>query len=529
MPATEISVKEWHEKHVTTGFYPPVTYLLIDDLFVEGMDRVRRVMCPAEKHPEPILKADKPWEGKYVWAHSAFLYDHEEKIFKLWYHCHNPDFAKRYPELRWQDPPAYAVSTDCVNWDKPELGVVSWRGSRRNNLIKIPPYGGSGLACAFKDPTSTDRNSRYLAMGMARFRAPRGEKPIYWYNGRGYSEKRTGPDDIPITCGFCVYESRDGFVWRRRPRMLISNTIVTDNAFCHGYDGDLGRWIFWLQARAFGRFGKFRSMGVSFSKDLGRIPFPQEILTPDDQDPPDCEFNHLSSIKVPGGYVGLVTDFRPREGCKKEPQLAFSRDARVWYRPAGRTPFIPAGPRGAWDEMNVYVANPIQVGDDIYIIYHGSITGNGQWFFTGRKGKSAYVRVGGWGTPLPDGRLNLPGVGLAKLKRDRWAGIEPVGRSGFLHTRRMYWANRELRINADARKGSIRAELRDPTGKPIPGFTLKQSMPFTGDSLNHRMTWQGKQMLSANMVGTAYRQGTVGRLISIRFHLDRARLFSFTC
>ena len=130
---------------------------------------------------------------------------------------------------------------------------------------------------------------------------------------------------------------------------------------------------------------------------------------------------------------------------------------------------------------------------------------------------------------MPDGRLNLPGIGMAKMKRDRWAAIEPIRQSGFLHTRRMYWANRELRVNADARKGSIRAELRDTIGRPIPGFTLKESVPFRGDSFNHRMIWKNKRMLPAKLLGTPYAQGTVGRLISIRFHLERARLFSFAC
>ena len=113
----DAKVKREREKHVRTGFYPPVTYLLIDDLFVERMEGVRRVMCPAEKHPEPILKADKPWDGLYVLLHGSFLYDHDEKKFKLWYYRDDPDFARRYPELAWRESFAYAVSTDCLNWE----------------------------------------------------------------------------------------------------------------------------------------------------------------------------------------------------------------------------------------------------------------------------------------------------------------------------------------------------------------------------------------------------------------------------
>lgn len=517
----------WYQRHVATGFFPPATYLLIDDLHIERMERVRRVPGPVRKLPQPIIHADRPWEGAYVWAHNGMIHDADEGVFKLWYHANDPGLATEHPELAWKDRPAYAVSADGAHWEKPDLGVVDWKGSRRNNLVDFPPYGGDGpLGSVFKDPTRSDADRGYLAMGMARFRAPRGTRPQYWYHDGGYHDRRPRRGGVPITCGFYVYDSPNGFVWTRRPRAAMSNTVCTDNMMAHGYDTDLRKWIIWGQART---AGKFRTVGVSFADDLACIPFPQAALIPDEHDPPDCEFNHMVALKVPGGYAGLVVDFRPHEGCRKEPQLAFSRDARAWSRPAGRAPFIPAGEPGSWDEMNVFVHHPIAVGDDVFIPYHGSITGNGAFFPEHRRGRTRYVRVGGWGTPLPDGRMNLPGIGLATLKRDRWAAIGPVARSGVLHTRRLYWAGRHMTINADARGGSIRIELRDHHGRPVPGCTWRESDPFTGDGLEHRASWRGRRLLPAAMVGTANAQGTVGRLMSIHFRLERARLYAFAC
>ena len=522
-----MNIKHWRKNHVETGFYPPATYLLIDDLYVAKMDRVRRVAGVPTKMPGPIIKPEHPWEGQYVWSHSGLIYDEREKLFKLWYHCNDPNFHDQHPELRWHVRPAYAVSEDCRHWRKPKLGVVDWEGSKRNNLVDFPPYGGDGpLGSVFANPDRKDRD-RFLAMGMARIRTPRGMKPQYWCGSNGYQLKKKSKSDVPITCGFFVYGSPDGFRWKRRSRHGMSNTLCTDNMMAHGYDPELRQWIIWNQART---RNKFRTIGVSFTDDLDRIPFPQEILTPDDDDPPECQFNHMVAQKVPGGYVGLVVDFRPHEGNKKEPQLAFSRDARAWTRPLGRDPFIPAGQRGQWDEMNVFAHNPVQVGDDVFIMYHGSITGNGSFFPDHRGGRTSYTKItGGWGAPLPDGRANLPGIGLAKLKRDRWAAVTPVHRAGVLHTKRMYWANRQLLINADARGGSIRAELRDHDGKPVPGFTLAESDPFTGNKLSRRMSWNGRRQLPKQYLGTAYAQPTIGRLISIRFHLERAKLYSFSC
>lgn len=512
------------ERHTRTGLYPPVTYLLCDDLFIERCDNAHRVICPPEKLPNPVLVPQHPWEGAYVWMHNGLLYDPEERLFKLWYHCQDERFAARHPELRWQDRPAYAVSRDCIHWQKPELRVVKWGGSDRNNLVRFPPYGGSGpLSTVLKDPETNG----YLAMGMARFRTPAREKPIYWFDGDSYHMSRKNRGDVPITCGFYVYESADGFVWKRRRKCLMSNTVVTDNMFAHGFDPEMRKWIFWAGART---AGKFRTIGVSFSPDLDHIPFPQEILTPDDQDPPECEFNHLVALKVSGGYAGLVVDFRPREGCKKEPQFVFSRDGRVWQRTAGRSPFIAAGSAGSWDEMNVFVHNPVQRGDDIFLPYHGSITGNGSWFPQREDGTTRYIKVPFWGQPLPDGRANVPGIGLAKLKRDRWTALTcRTSDPSTVVTKRMYWAGTDLYINADARGGTIRAELFDHHRQPIEGYRLADCTPFSSDSLKHQMTWKNRRGLSAKMIGTALCQGSVGRLIGIRFHLEKAKLYTFSC
>ncbi len=125
--------------------------------------------------------------------------------------------------------------------------------------------------------------------------------------------------------------------------------------------------------------------------------------------------------------------------------------------------------------------------------------------------------------------LNYPYIGLAKLKRDRWAAIEPTNGSGVLQTQRMYWSDEKLIINADAKGGSIRAELFNPDYEPIKGFTAEDSIPFKGDSLNHQMVWKDNKQLPASVMGSALRQGHPGRLLGIRFYIDNAKLYSFTC
>ena len=86
-----------------------------------------------------------------------------------------------------------------------------------------------------------------------------------------------------------------------------------------------------------------------------------------------------------------------------------------------------------------------------------------------------------------------------------------------------------LRLSGDVAAVQA-AELVDVlTNQPLPGYSLADCDPFAGDSLDHAMTWNGQAQIPAELIGEAYSEGLPGRVVLIRFHLERARLFSFSC
>ncbi len=66
--------------------------------------------------------------------------------------------------------------------------------------------------------------------------------------------------------------------------------------------------------------------------------------------------------------------------------------------------------------------------------------------------------------------------------------------------------------------GSVRVEiLSRQTGQPLPGFSKEDCRAFTGDAVRHEVRW-----------GEAAHLGRLeGKPVQLRFHLDRAKLFSF--
>ena len=132
----------------------------------------------------------------------------------------------------------------------------------------------------------------------------------------------------------------------------------------------------------------------------------------------------------------------------------------------------------------------------------------------------------------PDTTRSGPAIGLATLRRDGFVSYDGGDEAGVLRTRPVIFpAGRELRVNADASRGSLQVEIitvtEDPDaqlldwgiqyGEPLAGFDLSSSLPLTADSTDCPVRWTHGTDIS----------GLSGRLLAFRFHLRNASLYSF--
>ena len=70
--------------------------IFIDDRFIEEKSGLNRHFHRPQKCPEnPVLHADKPWEGDAAFVDTGLvIYDEQEKLFKAWYQggaCYGPE------------------------------------------------------------------------------------------------------------------------------------------------------------------------------------------------------------------------------------------------------------------------------------------------------------------------------------------------------------------------------------------------------------------------------------------------------
>jgi hypothetical protein len=154
----------------------------------------------------------------------------------------------------------------------------------------------------------------------------------------------------------------------------------------------------------------------------------------------------------------------------------------AWLRP-GRE-------RGNWHERSMKVAQGlIQTGPDELSLY----------FLDGLKNPShrylrATVRLDGFGSvhaPFAGGEFTTP----------------PVTFTGS-----------SLELNyATSAMGTLRVELQDEAGRPLPGYALEDSAEIFGDEIARIVTWRGESNTSS----------LAGRPIRLRFWLSDADLYAF--
>ncbi|MFA6547159.1 MAG: hypothetical protein WCS99_22270, partial [Limisphaerales bacterium] len=65
--------------------------------------------------------------------------------------------------------------------------------------------------------------------------------------------------------------------------------------------------------------------------------------------------------------------------------------------------------------------------------------------------------------------------------------------------------------------GSVRVEIQDANGKPLPGFALNDCPPLFGDTIERIVTWTGGGDVRA----------LAGQPVRLRFELKDADVYAF--
>jgi hypothetical protein len=103
------------------------------------------------------------------------------------------------------------------------------------------------------------------------------------------------------------------------------------------------------------------------------------------------------------------------------------------------------------------------------------------------------------------------------LRTDGFASVHAGADVGELVTQPLRFAGRELVINySTSAGGSVRVEILDGSGQPIPDFTLADSRNLVGDAIEQPVSWKNGSDVSS----------LAGQPIRLRFVMQEADLFA---
>ena len=459
---------------------------------------IRRVTRP-QRHGSPILIADQPWEGRSVFFPQIMADEHTGRL-RMWYGTH----LGIAPEGRIHPYTLlYAESDDGFHWDKPLLDIVPDGEHARTNML----YRGANDNCsAFRiviDPNETDAAKKYKMLHKGAMSAGGAEELALSSDGlhwRPYENNPVMPHRHDCNLNLLYDTSKRMWTAYGRPyafssgiwpgaKVPASDPIAT--ARTAKTSGSPSKpWIVHHRRR----------VAIAESVDLIHWSKLRTVLGPEEGD--ENEFDNISILPYGDVLVGMISIFSEGSGHipgqRMHVEPAFSIDGRSWERVPGKGHLLsPTGVAGDFDCDSVYAPAAALIDDasgEILIYYNGI-----SW----EEGKARESRTA---------------IGLLRLPADRFVEQYADDEGGWLLTREFLLEGDNLEVNCRA-KGFLKVELAEYPGQPIPGFSLEQCDPITGDHAAQTVTWrQGQRDL------TPLR----GKPIYVRFQMADAGIWSFT-
>ena len=456
--------------------YDPDLHLFVDDDRIHQIINLRRMLNQPAYAPEPVVQGDAEWElGCGIVAWGSVIREEGGRL-RLWY------LLNDYPNRQVAN--AYAESSDGIHWEKPDLGLIEWRGTKRNNLyFQFPPELAPGNVNAMDGYTMVRDDAAPAAERYAMI--------AFMHDDRMWARAHPDQHDRYITdeeielarqaSGLYLWKSPDGIHFAGAPEFIQPTygdylKVIRDHRNA--------RWMLNTRAPSYRNpeagHPHRRNVGLATSTDL-RTWSPIESLFLNDADSAFgrlWEWHGLTPFNYGDmdlGFLDIQDSVFPTGTC----ELVSHRDGQPWRRVAPDRPFLDHGPEGSYYRsggMPLHNA-PILVNDELLLYFN---TGSAR---------------------RPDEQPIHPRViGAAKIRLDRWVSLshghwktgEPTG---IVVTKPAVIAGDTLEVNVETRwesvprGGSVRVGVLNPDATAVDGYGLEDCEPVQGNHLRARVRW----------------------------------------
>lgn len=455
--------------------------LFLDDSHIEKTENVTLGMNPPQK-AGACLVCEREWEQERADPVCITRWQGEWRM----YLATRGDDGREALEL--------VTSSDGVTWERPDLGAVSYKGSKHNNLVDIENEK-PGEFCVFEDPSAPlDERFKLVA-----------------------HEQAAG--------GVWVMGSPDGLRFTRIPGLVLR--FIADSNPSVFYDERIGKTVLyvrgWDKHRIIPPIEGTRCVLRAEADDLHKPlsindnatnPWPRspkwtaidgglrrmnnelpKAIACDNQDPPEAGLYQAAAVQyLPDAYLAFPTLYfsypRPpwhfiNDGLL-DLQFAASRDGVDWkreYRGSYVRLDLPDGPCSKTMHM---VTGMVPYGHCISQYYAGSQHTHGE----GRTAPGIRPEE----VPAKPGEMI---VSRLEQRLDGFVSADSAYGGGTLVTRAFAVESDQLRLNIDtSASGVAHAALLDEEGTEIPGFSEEECDRIQGNDTQYVVSWKGSSDLS---------------------------------
>ena len=436
-----------------------------DDHSIPWQHNLKLTLVPVTKHPDnPVLRRGP--EGAPDHGH-AVLYGtviQDGAKFRMWYlGMFESQTVKGNAPGMWR-PMCYAESADGVHWTKPELGLVDFNGSRKNNICLIegepfPLTRVNDFLSILHEPNDPDPARRFKAAYIAHM---------------PYDEIRGGMSKVGtkerLVCSTVCATSADGLSWKvvgDRPanaggERFEASSLYRFGDFYYTTGQLISPWSWRADGSDAGRVMlAYRSPDFKTWSQAKALAFarPGQLANP----PVKGQQMHMGAGLWNRGnvMVGLHGMWQDAEspppkgeswnyGVRIDLGLIVSNDGIHFREPVPSFKMIPRGPEGAWDDIAILQGHAfVNEGDRTMIWYSHWDTG---------------------------GKMKTMEIGLATLRRDGFGHLSRKdGKNDALFVTGTFTTGKstKLSINVDGitPDAPLVVELLDHLDQPIAGYT----------------------------------------------------------
>ena len=464
--------------------------MMVDRYLIDSLSGTR-LKLTEPRLADIAIRHDRPWDN--VPTGTATIIE-DNGLYRLYYGALPNDYKSESAETNL----CYAESRDGINWVKPSLGLVDFRGSRDNNiLLKGDPedrFTANFNPFIDRRP-GVPADERYKAIGG---KWPKGLFILVSADGLRWKKWREQP-----VFADGAFDSQNVAFWSE----LEQCYVLFFRVFSGTDHTKIKQW----------EMHGYRTIAKTTSPDLINWTTPVRMsfgATPLEE---LYENRTHPYPRAPHLYIAYPMRFVPGRRFLSDEKLAELKVLPSYLGITGHTHKIPnevsdtvlMTSRGGYRYDRTHLEAFIRPGpDEANWVSRNGIAAVGT-VVTGPTEMSLYVGQ----------HYMQPTATLARftLRLDGFASVNAPYAGGEMITKPLKVTGRELVLNcATSAPGSIRIEIQTADGEPIPGYSLLEAKEIVGDSIEYPTRWA----LHADL------EPLKGQAVRLRFVMKDADLYA---